>query len=226
MTLGRVLTIYHETQYGNLCALHAINNLLQNTVFTARELAAIGRRLDNYETSLIEETSSDDDNTSENLDDTGNFSIQVISYALSLCHLELIPFNSSDPRAVSARQCTFNQQAFICHKNSHWFSVRKFHKRWFNLDSLLDKPERLADNGIHVSLFETQEDIDEFTGLFIVVGDLPEARTDSAVDVGSVSHLTISEHYDMRGSGKQRRNSDNSDTGHETKQLLQFSRYH
>ena len=41
---------------------------------------------------------------SNNVDDSGYFSVQVISQALSVWELDLMPFNSSDPRAVAARQ--------------------------------------------------------------------------------------------------------------------------
>lgn len=40
---------------------------------------------------------------SSNVDDSGYFSIQVLSAALSVWGLELVPFNSSDPRATAAR---------------------------------------------------------------------------------------------------------------------------
>jgi ataxin-3 len=42
---------------------------------------------------------------SSNVDDSGYFSVQVISEALSVWGLELIPYNSSDPRAAVTRQC-------------------------------------------------------------------------------------------------------------------------
>lgn len=35
--------IYHEQQQGALCAQHALNNLLQNPVFTAVDLATIAQ---------------------------------------------------------------------------------------------------------------------------------------------------------------------------------------
>ena len=37
------------------------------------------------------------------MDNSGNFSIQVVEKALALCGLQLIPFHSSYPRAVAAR---------------------------------------------------------------------------------------------------------------------------
>jgi len=42
---------------------------------------------------------------SGNYDDSGYFSVQVISSALEVWGLELIPYNSTEPRALEAQQC-------------------------------------------------------------------------------------------------------------------------
>jgi ataxin-3 len=163
---------------GNMCALHAINSLLQGAYFTATVLANIGYELDSQEMALIESPSTeghgiaDDYNSWSNFDPTGNYSIQVITVALSYFQLELIPLNSSNPRAISSRQCTCNEQAFLCHKNNHWFTLRKFGTRWFNLNSLYPGPEEVHHDGIQLSLFATKESIEDFTGIFIVNGNL------------------------------------------------------
>lgn len=174
--------IYHETQIGQMCAVHAVNTLLQDKVFTPNDLASIGSHLDELEKSLIKpsggETSTDkqsDQSDQSNLDSNGNFSIQVITVALALRGLELLPFHSSDSRAASARQSTYDQQAFICHKNNHWFTVRKFGSQWYNLDSLLPQPVELSHNQVHLSLFDTRKKIERFTGIFIVIGNLVNA---------------------------------------------------
>ena len=49
-------TIYHERQVGNLCALHAINTVLQDRVFIEEDLIAIAENLDNIEQSLTPST--------------------------------------------------------------------------------------------------------------------------------------------------------------------------
>lgn len=184
--------VYHERQYDDHCALHAINSLLQNPVFTVEELTSIGSHLDKHEMSLIDQTSSNNtEKTSENFDERGNFSIQVITAALALCQLELISFNSSDSRALFARQYTCGQQAFICHERDHWFTVRKFGSdKWYNLDSLLFAPEELSHNGIHISLFNRQQKINRFTGIFIVLGNLKEAKRNFEIAKLSNSLLT------------------------------------
>lgn len=171
--------IYHETQTENLCALHAINNLLQDAIFTANDLVNIGQELDKNERALTQSSSGDVNDSlelSQNLDPSGNFSIQVIIVALAFCGLELVSLNSSDPPAILAGQNTYNQQAFLCHKNDHWFTIRKFGSKWFNLNSLLPRPQKVSCNGSHLSLFATKELRDSYTGIFFVIGNLPNAE--------------------------------------------------
>uniref|UniRef100_A0A2K5YLS2 ubiquitinyl hydrolase 1 n=1 Tax=Mandrillus leucophaeus TaxID=9568 RepID=A0A2K5YLS2_MANLE len=76
---------------------------------------------------------------SGNVDDSGFFSIQVISNALKVWGLELILFNS--PEYQRLRINPINERSFICNYKEHWFTVRKLGKQWFNLNSLLTGPE-------------------------------------------------------------------------------------
>ena len=168
-------TIYHEKQILAWCALHTINNLLQNRFFTVSDLNEIAKELDAREKSLLE-TDSRDGERSSNFDYNGNFSIQVITVALSLYGLELVPFNSTDPRAESARKCTAKQQGFICNVDNHWFPVCKINGVWYQIDSLEDEVIQLKDDGIQVCCFATEHEIKEYSGIFIVVGDLDQVR--------------------------------------------------
>uniref|UniRef100_A0A3B3CSZ7 ubiquitinyl hydrolase 1 n=1 Tax=Oryzias melastigma TaxID=30732 RepID=A0A3B3CSZ7_ORYME len=70
---------------------------------------------------------------SGNMDDSGFFSIQVISNALRVWGLELILFNSREyqidltltfkPNLMSSH--FRNEKAFICNYKEHWFTIRK-----------------------------------------------------------------------------------------------------
>ena len=40
---------------------------------------------------------------SGNMDDSGYFSVQVIASALNVWNLELVPYNSTEPRALTAQ---------------------------------------------------------------------------------------------------------------------------
>ena len=88
---------------------------------------AISQNLDEMELSLMEFPNNFQ---SQNMDNSGNFSIQVIIEALAPYGLQLIRFFSSDPRAISARHNTCNEEAFICHRNKNWFTYRKIGDTW------------------------------------------------------------------------------------------------
>uniref|UniRef100_A0A2K6K9D1 ubiquitinyl hydrolase 1 n=1 Tax=Rhinopithecus bieti TaxID=61621 RepID=A0A2K6K9D1_RHIBE len=79
-----------------LCAQHCLNNLLQGEYFSPVELASIAHQLDEEERMRMAEggvTSEDYRQPSENMDDSGFFSIQVICNALKfwviLCNIIL-----------------------------------------------------------------------------------------------------------------------------------------
>ncbi|XP_054328783.1 ataxin-3-like protein [Pongo pygmaeus] len=75
--------IFHEKQEGFLCAQHCLNNLLQGEYFSPVELASIAHQLDEEERMRMAEggVTSEEylaflQQPSENMDDTGFFSIQ------------------------------------------------------------------------------------------------------------------------------------------------------
>lgn len=74
--------IFHEKQEGQLCAQHALNALLQGAYFTAIELAEIAKQIDEDERSQISGQASSQ--SSQNMDDTGFFSVQVQINLLAL----------------------------------------------------------------------------------------------------------------------------------------------
>jgi len=183
--------IFHEKQQGSLCAQHCLNALLQGSYFTAVDLATIGHRMDDEERSRMAEAgiSSEEYNQflqqpSSNVDDSGYFSVQVISAALSVWGLDLLPFNSSDSRAAAARQSPINEHAFICHFRDHWFTIRKLGKQWFNLNSIIPGPELLSDT--YLSLFLAQLQTDKYS-IFVVIGNLPDCEADKVLSARPLS---------------------------------------
>lgn len=78
--------IFFEKQEGQLCAQHALNNLLQGQYFTAVDLAEIARELDEEELKQSSEKDIKDQNQqgSCNYNETGFFSIQVIAKGLRM----------------------------------------------------------------------------------------------------------------------------------------------
>jgi ataxin-3 len=105
-------SIFHEKQEGQLCAQHALNALLQGSYFTAVDLAEIAKRLDEQERLSMAEGGTDSteyrvfaEAKSHNMDDSGFFSIQVMSSALKVWQLEMISFNRKEcPVAKAARE--------------------------------------------------------------------------------------------------------------------------
>lgn len=173
-------SIFHEKQEGQLCAQHCLNNLLQGPYFTAVSLASIARELDDAEQDRMAEggVASQEylkfmEQPSSNMDDSGYFSVQVISEALHVWNLDLTPFSS--PTMKHAVEDPTTQTAYICNHDYHWLTVRKLGKQWFNLDSLQKKPKLISDT--YLSLFLTQLQMEGYS-IFVVVGFLPSCEAD------------------------------------------------
>ena len=113
--------IFHEQQDGSLCAQHCLNSLLQGQFYSAVDLADMARELDTMEQTRMAEMGVDTpeyrqflEQPSTNMDDSGFFSVQVISRALSVWGLELLQLNSSDTVATRLRASPISANAYIC----------------------------------------------------------------------------------------------------------------
>lgn len=115
---------------------------------------------------------------SGNMDDSGYFSVQVISSALEVWGLELVPYSSTDERVKHVFSDPCGMQAFICNYRDHWFTIRKLGEQWFNLNSLLKRPQLISDT--YLSLFLAQLKNDGYS-IFVVFGVLPECDADHLV---------------------------------------------
>lgn len=170
-------------QDGRLCAQHCLNAALQGPYFSAVDLGELASRLDEDERQRMAECGVDSaeyrrfvNQPSENMDDTGYFSVQVISRALSLWSLELTPRNSSDALAQRCRLDPSQAAAFIFHMDNHWFCIRRFAGDvWFNLNSLLDAPTFMSN--IYIAEYLQQMEQEGYM-VFIVSGKLPECLAD------------------------------------------------
>ncbi|KRX37752.1 Ataxin-3 [Trichinella murrelli] len=168
----QMIRIFFEKQEGMLCAQHALNALLQGQYFTAVDLAEIARRLDAEERKVTGDSTSE----SQNMDDSGYFSLQVISEALKPFNLTLrvAPTNTSD--VINFYR---SHSAFICHRHQHFFTVRKIGEHWYNLNSMLDGPELISQTYSELYLAQLQK---EGCTILAVEGDLPVNRGDSYVN--------------------------------------------
>lgn len=155
------------------------------------ELSSIAHQLDEEERLRMAEggVTSEDYRTflqqpSGNMDDSGFFSIQVISNALKVWGLELILFNS--PEYQRLRIDPINERSFICNYKEHWFTVRKLGKQWFNLNSLLTGPELISDTYLALFLAQLQQ---EGYSIFVVKGDLPDCEADQLLQMIKVQQM-------------------------------------
>ncbi|KAH8860387.1 Ataxin-3 [Schistosoma japonicum] len=166
--------IFHEKQDGSLCAQHCLNALLQGPYFTAVDLANIAKQLDETEESQLGRNHTTPYGF-QNMDETGYFSIQVISQALQIWCLELVPFLRQCSEAERARENPASQNAFICHYQHHWFTIRKIGKQWFNLNSILSAPKLISETYLAIYLAQLKE---EGNSIFFVTGTLPRCEAD------------------------------------------------
>ena len=121
------------------------------------------------------------------MDDSGFFSVQVISRALSVWGLELVPLNSTNPAAVRAKASAISATAYICNYRyvtdldftsqtstvcvfrEHWFTIRRLGSQWFNLNSLLEGPELVSNTYLGEFLAQLQQ---EGYDIFLVTGQV------------------------------------------------------
>ncbi|CAL8286718.1 unnamed protein product [Lota lota] len=181
-------SIFHEKQEGSLCAQHCLNNLLQGEYFTPVDLSSIAHQLDEEERMRMAEggMASEEYRTflqqpSGNMDDSGFFSIQVISNALGVWGLELILFNSREYQTLMINP--IGEKAFICNYKEHWFTIRKLGQQWFNLNSLLTGPELISDTYLALFLAQLQQ---EGYSIFVIRGNLPECEAEQILGLMKV----------------------------------------
>jgi len=166
--------VYFERQVDKMCAQHALNMLLQGHYFTAESLAIIARELDDREKAVLspqEEASF----KSQNYDQTGYFSIQVIIEALRRqAGLHIEPLDS--PTVIKIRDNPGLAKAFICNMADHWFAVRKIGSAWFILNSLNEAPRP-------ISQFYMEEYITLLYkrghSIYVIEGELPSCAADN-----------------------------------------------
>ncbi|KAG0238208.1 Ataxin-3 [Actinomortierella wolfii] len=145
-----------DLQEGNLCAQHCLNALLQGPYFTAIELADLARQLDQRERDALDSHSRSGP-PSQNMDDSGFFSVQVISEALAIWQLQIIPWGSQDVK--DAKQHPEYEQAFILNLHEHWFTLRRFGpstKRWYDLNSMHERPKPMSDTYLGMALSQLE----------------------------------------------------------------------
>lgn len=171
--------VYHELQDSLLCGQHCLNNLLQDDFFSAVNLGEIAQELDQQERSILGDAAVFSFAQSSNVDEAGNFSVQVLKVALQRYYdIELVPWHfnlegqDSDP---------LNQQGFVVNRSSHWFSIRKIKEHWWNLNSTLERPELVSPFYLSALLHQLRQD---GYSVFIAKGNLPVNTTGKSDHAG------------------------------------------
>mmetsp|Transcript_11924 Transcript_11924/g.24110 ORF Transcript_11924/g.24110 Transcript_11924/m.24110 type:complete len:411 (+) Transcript_11924:38-1270(+) len=160
--------IFHERQQSALCGQHCLNNLLQASIFTPGDLAEIAHELDVAERQVMMEMGADTSDAlkflgedSGNVDESGNFSIQVLNRALERSHeIVLTNLGSESLRGQTSDSMVTQGDAFVLNRSEHWFTVRKLYGRFWNLNSTLSRPEPIGD--FYLSAFLTQMQTDGY----------------------------------------------------------------
>ena len=165
--------VYFEKQSDDrLCGLHCLNNLLQGPFLDIVTISQIGMQLDKEESSLTGVQSQN------NVDDSGNYSVQVLERALEMFGAKLKLLKKR--QAISYVEGDGNNvEALIFNSSTHWYSIRKINGIWFNLNSTneLPGPEIISD--FYLSAFiQGAEDIGYTNFLVTNLPRLPELDAD------------------------------------------------
>lgn len=179
--------IYHEKQIGALCAVHALNNLVQGRCFDEVELASVAQELDAAEAAFLEGSRLAGEESSGNVRADGFFSVQVIVTALLRLGLSCAPAQTlADP----AREL-----GFIFNRREHWFALRRLGDQWFDLNSMFAMPKLMSPT--HLALF-FQAHADQGYSIFVVRGNFPPTPLDNDKDALARAVAACAENDDER----------------------------
>eukprot|EP00164_Ancoracysta_twista_P004979 GFYU01006773.1.p1 GENE.GFYU01006773.1~~GFYU01006773.1.p1 ORF type:complete len:237 (+),score=55.19 GFYU01006773.1:43-753(+) len=175
-------SIYHEKQEGQLCGVHCLNALLQGPYFTEVDLMEIAHKLDAAEKKVMAEMGTDTTDfvkyaaeDSGNVNDSGFFSIQVLSEALKVWDLECVSLNSPEMEYARANPC--DQPGYICNLHEHWYTIRRFgpNRIWFDINSMHNAAEHISDTYMSLLLEQLRQ---QGYSIFVIKGNLPQCEAD------------------------------------------------
>lgn len=148
----------HQSKYSQLCAVHCINSLLQGPFVDVITLKDYAKKLDDMEKNLLIEQGINLGEEYTNMDDTGNFNIQVIIEALKKFNVEIIPMKKNECQEILMKNYD-SLEAIIFNSSRHWFCIRKINKVWYNLNSAnqLPGPQIITDFYMDAFIKGTEE---------------------------------------------------------------------
>jgi ataxin-3 len=173
---GRVLPphgpggIYHEKQIGALCAVHALNNLMQGRVYDEYQLAQIAQQLDAQEARLLGGQALD---SVGNVRADGFFNVEVLRAALTNDGFAMDRIAGDEAKRLLAQP--EKQRGFILNKREHWFALRRIAQEWFDLNSCLKTPRHFTDRELASAVNEA---FSEGYTVFVVNGPFQQTELD------------------------------------------------
>jgi hypothetical protein len=144
--------MYFEQQVAALCGQHLLNHLVQRPYFDITYLMNIAKELDAEERTLASKQemqrghSEEQFTSSQNISDSGDFSIQVLELALDRAFK--LRLNRDKTTVINALKAydmdpnTKSVMAFVFNLNEHWFCARRMNDQKFYLFNSLDTQPR------------------------------------------------------------------------------------
>ncbi|KAF5404521.1 Josephin domain-containing 2 [Paragonimus heterotremus] len=178
--------IYHEKQSKMLCCLHALNNVLQDKIFSKKSLDEIANNLSPY--TIL--------NPHRNVFGLGNYDANVLMVALQQCGYDIVWCDKR--KSVQEHNLNFdNILGFILntlsrrrllrvplpHMGSHWIAFRRLvvngQSQYYDLDSKLHSPMPIAatDEQFVAYLEQRLREFPDTQLLFVVSSDALQQRS-------------------------------------------------
>jgi len=168
-TEEEIITLFHEQQKLQFCGVHCLNNLLQERKFDKKRLDEIAHLLS------LESAPNAWLNPHKSWLGTGNYDANVLMNGLLQEGKEVKWFdkrmnvekiNLDKIFGIIVNTCT--KRFFNLYKTRHWFALRRFGDKFFNLDSQLESPTTFGNDQDFVK-FLKEICQDKYAELLLVV---------------------------------------------------------
>ena len=174
--------MYHERQTGNLCAIHALNNIIQRKEFNEEYFDQVANQIN-----ILGKTFDIEDGEEEG----GDYNISTIIAALQNRNFSIDQASEIViERAV--QQNTLEPGRYLIGNGYHWIGLRRFSKNGllWNFDSLLPEPIEVTSlEDILSKRNKRGQRVGEWNNLYRIT-DNNENQNESQVSSSSiVSHL-------------------------------------
>lgn len=150
--------------------------MLQTPLFTEVEFGELAQELDKIEKELMMEQGMESPEflqflgqDSQNVDQQGNFSVQVIKKAFGVMDLTMTPIDHPSNQHIARNPLLC--EAFICNLNQHWFGIRRLFGHYFNFNSLL-KHGPILISDFYLAAYLNQLQNDRYS-IFLIEGKFP-----------------------------------------------------